>query len=170
MRLYASKIPTIVEAVQRQLVDTGDLEVNNRDEFKQDVESILREYLRTNRDITERSKDIMEQRGLPYSELYRIRRKMSEDRDFGIGDEAPTWIANQLVELFMASQFVEEVFADDEHLRRRLRDLMRTYMQADDDLDREVRKHLKHLNEGTDSFEIEYEKQLESIRRKHGLD
>ena len=37
------------------------------------------------------------------------------------------------------------------------------------DLDREVRKHLKNLSEGTESFEIEYQKKLDAIRRKHGL-
>ena len=43
-------------------------------------------------------------------------------------------------------------------------------MQVDDDIDREVRRHLKHLSEGTEGFEIEYQKQLEMVRRKHGLD
>lgn len=169
MRLYASKIPTIVDAIFRTLVEGGDLEVSDRNEFKADLESILKEYLRANRELTERAKDTLEARGLPYSDLYRIRRRMAEDMDFGIGDEAPTWIANQLVELFMASNFVEEVFADDQDLRRGLRDLLKRHMQADEDLDREVRRHLKHLADGTESFEIEYQKQLEAIRRKHGL-
>ena len=52
MRLYASKIPAIVDALVRILVDSGDVEVNDLEEFKQDVESILREYLRNNREIT----------------------------------------------------------------------------------------------------------------------
>ena len=69
----------------------------------------------------------------------------------------------------MRSAFVEEVYADDATLRRTLKELLRRNMQADDDLDREVRRHLKHLNEGTNSFEIEYQKQLEAIKRKHGL-
>ncbi len=61
------------------------------------------------------------------------------------------------------------MYADDALLRRTLKEMLRRNMQADDDLDREVRRHLKHLNEGTNSFEIEYEKQLEAIKRKHGL-
>jgi hypothetical protein len=169
MRLYATKIPIITEAIVRTLVDAGDIEVSDVTEFKQDVESILKEYLRKNREITEGSKDILEHRGLPYSELYKIRRQMAEDHDFGIGDESPNWIANQLIELFMASSFVEEVYADDVELRKKLKEILRKHMQVDDDLDREVRKHLKHLAEGTESFEIEYQKQLDLIKRKHGL-
>lgn len=169
MRLYASKIPIISEAIVRDLVESGDIEVSDVTEFRQDAESILKEFLRKNREITEGAKDALETRGLPYSDLYRVRRQMAEDQDFGIGDEAPNWIATQLIELFMASSFVEEVYADDSALRRKLKELLRKHMQADDDLDREVRKHLKHLSEGTESFEIEYQKQLDAIKRKHGL-
>ncbi len=169
MRLYPSKIPAIVDSVLRILVDSGDLETSNREEFQNDVESILKEYLRTNREITERSKDILEQRGLPYSELHRIRRQQAENLDFGIGDEAVNWIATQMLELFMRSQFVDEIYADDATLRRKLKDLLRKHMQHDEDLDREVRRHLKHLQDGTDSFEIEYQKQLDLVKRKHGL-
>ncbi|NVB41902.1 DUF507 family protein [Pseudenhygromyxa sp. WMMC2535] len=169
MRLYASKIPAIVDSVIRALVDSGDLETSNKEEFSSDVESVLREYLRTNREITERSKDILEARGLPYSELHRIRRQQADQLDFGIGEEAITWISNQLLELFMRSHWVEEIYVEDSALRRKLKDILRRNMQHDDDLDREVKRHLKHLQQGTDTFEIEYQKQLEMVKRKHGL-
>lgn len=169
MRLYASKIPVIIDGVVHNLIDSGEIEVNDRNEFKQDVESVLKEYLRKNREITERSKDLMEARGLPYSELFRIKRQMAEEQDFGLGDDSVTWIVNQMLELFMASNFVEEVYADDATMRRKLREVLRRHMQADADLDREVRKHLKNLSDGTESFEIEYQKKLAAIRRKHGL-
>ncbi len=169
MRLYASKIPTIVDSVIRALVDSGDIEVGNRSEFEHDIESVLKEYLRLNREITERSKDLLEQRGLPYSELHKVRRQQAEAMDFGIGDEAVNWIANQLIELFMRSSWVDEVYVDDATIRRKLKDLLRRNMQHDEDLDREVRRHIKHLEAGTDAFEIEYQKQLEVVKRKHGL-
>jgi hypothetical protein len=169
MRLFAAKIPHITEVLTRMLVDAGDLEINNRDEFKRDIDAILREYLRKDRELTEAAKDLLEARGLPYSELYKHKRQLAEREEFAIGDESVTWIANQLVEMFMQSSFVEEVYAADDALRRTLKELLRRNMQADDDLDREVRRHLKHLDEGTSSFEIEYQKQLELVKRKHGL-
>ncbi|HWB73848.1 MAG TPA: DUF507 family protein, partial [Nannocystaceae bacterium] len=97
------------------------------------------------------------------------KRQLAEREEFAIGDESVNWIANQLVEMFMQSSFVEEVYAPDDDLRRKLKDILRRNMQADDDLDREVRRHLKHLEEGTSTFEIEYQKQLEAVKRKHGL-
>ena len=169
MRLFASKIPHITEALTRTLVDAGDLETSNREEFKRDVESILKEYLRKDRELTEQAKDILEQRGLPYSELYKHKRQLAEREEFAIGDESINWMATQLIEMFMRSAFVEEVYAEDAVLRRTVKDVLRRNMQADEDLDREVRRHLKHLEEGTSSFEIEYQKQLELVKRKHGL-
>lgn len=169
MRLFSSKIPHITEVLTRTLIDAGDLEISNRDEFKRDIESILKEYLRKDREITEAAKDLLEARGLPYSELYKTKRQLAEREEFAIGEESVNWIANQLVEMFMQSQYVDEVYAGDDALRKTLKDLLRRNMQADDDLDREVRKHLKHLEEGTTSFEIEYQKQLELVRRRHGL-
>jgi hypothetical protein len=74
-----------------------------------------------------------------------------------------------MVELFMRSNYVDEVYADDQTLRRKLKEILKKHMQHDEDLDREVRRHLKHLQDGTDTFEIEYQKQLELVKRKHGL-
>lgn len=169
MRLFASKIPHITELLTRSLLEAELVEIGDREEFKRDVESILREYLRKDREITEQAKDMLEARGLPYSELYRTKRQLAEREDFAIGDESINWIANQLIEMFMRSAFVEEIFADDTALRRTMKDVLKRNMQADDDLDREVRRHLKHLEEGTSSFEVEYQRQLEAIKRKHGL-
>jgi uncharacterized protein len=170
MRLYSSKISTIVEAVNKTLVDAGDLEVSDREEFKRDVESILKEYRRKDRELTDRAKDELERKKLAYSDLFKVKRTMAEDQDFGIGEESLNWIANQLLELFMQSKFVTEIFADDAVIRKKLKEILRRHMQADEDLDREVRRHLKHLTENTSTFEIEYQKQLELIKRKHGLD
>lgn len=170
MRLYPTKISTIVEAVNKSLVDTGDLEVSDRAEFKSDVESILKEYLRMDRKLTDRAKDELERKSLPYSDLFRTKRTIAEEADFGIGDESVTWICNQLLQLFMRSNHVTEVFAEDAVIRKKLKEILRRHMQADDDIDREVRKHLKHLSENTSTFEIEYQRQLELIKRKHGLE
>ena len=84
---YAA-IPHITETLTRTLVDAKDLEVNNRDEFKRDIEAILREYLRKDREITEAAKDLLEARGLPYSDLYKTKRQLAEREEFAIGEES----------------------------------------------------------------------------------
>jgi uncharacterized protein len=170
MRLYPTKITPIAEAVHKALVESGDLEVSDRDEFKRDVESILKEYRRKDRELTDLAKDELERKHLPYSDLFKIKRTIAEDADFGIGEESVNWICSQLLELFMRSNFVTEIFAEDPVIRKKLKEILRRHMQADDDIDREVRRHLKHLSENTSTFEIEYQKKLELIKRKHGLE
>jgi hypothetical protein len=39
----------------------------------------------------------------------------------------------------------------------------------DDELDAEVRKRIKNLNEGSMAWDIKYQQVLEDIRRKKGL-
>jgi len=40
---------------------------------------------------------------------------------------------------------------------------------VDEDIDREARSRLKHLSEGTQAWEVEYQKTVEQIRRNKGL-
>jgi hypothetical protein len=40
---------------------------------------------------------------------------------------------------------------------------------VDDEIDREARARLKHLQEGTNAWDIEYQKTVELLRRSRGL-
>jgi hypothetical protein len=88
MRLFSAKIPHITEVVTRTLIDAGDLEISDREEFKRDIEAILKEYLRKDRELTEAAKDLLEARGLPYSDLYKLKRQLAEREEFAIGEES----------------------------------------------------------------------------------
>jgi hypothetical protein len=74
------------------------------------------------------------------------------------------------METFMQSGHVEEVFADDITLRKKLRDMLKKHMAVDEELDEEVRRRIKNLAEGTQTWEIEYAKVMEQMKRKHGLE
>jgi hypothetical protein len=43
------------------------------------------------------------------------------------------------------------------------------HLDVDEDIDREARGRLKHLQEGTQAWDIEYSKVVEQIRRSRGL-
>jgi uncharacterized protein len=47
--------------------------------------------------------------------------------------------------------------------------VMKKHLDVDDEIDREARARLKHLQEGTSAFDIEYNKTVEQIRRARGL-
>ena len=169
MKLYAAKVDTIAHEVISKLVSDGDLEVTNAHEAQLDVASVLKEYLRLDKELNERAKDILEIRGLPHSALGRTKRTLAEQKEFGLGDEGLTWICNQIVELFMQSAHIEEIFADDVVLRRKMKDILRKHMAVEDELDAEVRQRIKNLQEGTSAWDIEYARVLDQMKQKHGI-
>ena len=169
MRLYPGKVDTIAAEIITMLTQAGDIEVSDGNEAQLDAAAVLKEYIRVDKELTERAKDILEIRGLPHSALGRTKRQLADQKEFGLGEDGVTWICNQLVETFMQSKHVEEVYADDVTLRRKIKDIVRKHMQVDEELDQEVRQRIKNLQEGTSAWDIEYAKVMEQIRQKHGI-
>ena len=169
MKLYSSKIPSIASDLLRKLKEAGDIEVSDMNEAQLDVEAVLKEYLRLDRDLTEKSKDLMEKRKLPYEQFQKIKRAMMEERDFGSGEDMPRYLANQILEAFMHSASVEEVFTEDVELRQKLQVILRKHLTVDDGLDEEVRRRIKNLQEGTATWEIEYQRVMDQVKRQQKL-
>ncbi|MBX3258529.1 MAG: DUF507 family protein [Labilithrix sp.] len=76
---------------------------------------------------------------------------------------------DQVVEMLLHSAHVDEVFAEDVELRRKMAPIFKRYMAADSELEAEVRAQLKHVKEGTSQWDIEYSRVLEAVKRKRGL-
>lgn len=169
MKLYAGKIDTIATEIIARLVRDGDIEVADRNEAELDVASILKEYMRLDRALTERTKDHLEIRGLPYSAFGRTKRALAEKESFGLGEEGMSWICTQLMETFMQSRHIDEIFADDVSLRRKIKEVLRQHMNVDEELDQQVRQRIKNLQEGTQAWEIEYGRVMDQMKQKYGL-
>lgn len=169
MRLYPGKVDTIAAEIITTLTHAGDIEVGDHNEAQLDAAAVLKEYIRVDKELTERAKDILEIRGLPYSHLGRTKRQLADQKEFGLGEEGLSWIANQMLEAFMSSRHIDEVFADDAILRRKIKDICKKHMQVDEAIDQEVRDRIKNLEEGTQAWDVEYAKVLEQIKQKHGL-
>lgn len=169
MKLYASKISAISEELIRSLAEAGDIEVNDVPEAQLDIEAILKEYVRLDREFTDQAKDLLEQRKLSYGQFGKLKRGLAEEKGFALGEEATSYLASQMLESFMQSRFIEEVFADDTTLRRKTKELLRKHMMVEDELDAEVRQRIKNLEEGTSTWDLEYNKVMQQIREKHGI-
>jgi hypothetical protein len=169
VKLYTGKIPTIAAEMIQGLVQSSDIEVVDANEAQLDIESVLKEYVRMDRECTDKAKDLLEQRKLPYGQFGKLKRAIAEERGFALGEEATSWIANQILETFMQSPHVDEVFADDTTLRKKLKEILRKHMMVDEELDQEVRRRIKNLEEGTQTWDLEYAKVMDQIKRKHGL-
>jgi hypothetical protein len=169
MRLFSGKIPTIAEEIITTLVTDGDIEVESQPEVQQDLEAVLKEYLRTEREIADEAKNRLESRGMGYGQLAKVRQQVAKERDFPTTEDALPYMLDQLLHMLFHSANVAEVYADDADLRKKMTAALRRHMDVESDLDREVRSKIKNLQEGTASFEIEYAKVMDQIKRKKGL-
>lgn len=165
MRLFPGKIPEIAEQIVEELISTGMIDVQDElnAEVRMDVESVLKEYLRMNRDIMEKAKDALAKKGENYSQLGKLRGQMAQKLGFGMGDMAIEYIVNQIVEILFISRNVDEVFGADNELTAKISPILQKFMGMDDDLDIEVRKRIKNLKEGTIERDIEYQKRRSDI-------
>ncbi len=57
-------------------------------------------------------------------------------------------LLDQVLEMLMHSSNVEEVFAEDHEIRRRIRPILKKYLDVDTEIEAEVRGQLKHVQEG----------------------
>jgi hypothetical protein len=69
----------------------------------------------------------------------------------------------------MSSKHIDEVFAEDNILRRKIKDICKKHMMVDETIDQEVRDRIKNLEEGTSAWDVEYAKVLDQIKTKHGV-
>ena len=56
----------------------------------------------------------------------------------------------------MSSRHIDEVFAEDAILRRKIKDICKKHMQVDEAIDQEVRDRIKNLEEGSQAWDVEY--------------
>jgi len=169
MRLYSGKVRELGDELARALVDGNDIETESRAEVGKDLESVLNAYIQAEKEVMEKAKDILQSRGMPQSELARIKKLAADQRGIKIGDEMMDYLLDQLIEMLMHSNNVEEVFAEDHELRRRMRPVLRKHLDMDVTVDAEVRSKLKHVQEGTRTWEVEYQRVMGDIQRRKGL-
>ncbi len=170
MKLYSGRIPRIAEDIVRSLVDAEAIEVHPEamPEAQLDAESVMREYIRTEREISQRAREMADEgRG----SFGRIKRMLAAQSGFKTGDESIDYVVNQLIETFLHSSHVEEVYADDLDLRRRMSVIIKRHTKdLADQLDEQVRSRIQNLQEGSAAWEDEYSRVMSRLKRNRSLE
>jgi hypothetical protein len=167
MKLYVGKVPILAHDLVETLVASNQIEVLPEEihEVEMDVESVLKEYVRLDREITDRARDIILAEKRDYSELNKVKSQVARERGFGIGEQLQEYITAQLIEALLHSRHVEEVFGMDNELVAQMAPVLKRHLAADEELDGEVRRRIKNLQEGTSAWDIQYRKVMEELRR-----
>ena len=171
MKLYPKIIPSIARDVIATLMADGDVEVETMRvaDAEMDMAAILKEYLASEERVNQATREALERRGYDHSRFNQVKREMADVRGFKMGDEGIEYVINQMIEFLLISRNVEEVFSADNVIRGKVFQIMKKHLDVDDEIDKEARARLKHLQEGTSAFDIEYNKTVEQIRRARGL-
>jgi uncharacterized protein len=171
MRLYPKVIPTIAREVVQTLMQDGDVEIETLriSDAEMDMAAIMKEYLAAEERVNAATREALERRGYDHSKFNQVKREMADVRGFKMGDEGIEYVINQMIEFLLISRNVEEVFAADNVIRQKVFAVMKKHLDVDEEIDREARARLKHLQEGTSAWEVEYQKTIDLLRRSRGL-
>ena len=171
MRLYPKLVPLIAREIIDRLAKDKDIEVEaiRMADAELDMAAIMREYLANEERVNQATREALERRGYDFSKFNQVKREMADVRGFKLGEDGVEFIINQMLEFLLISRNIEEVFADDTQMRPKILQVMKKHLDIDEEIDREARGRLTHLQEGTGAYEIEYQKTLEQIRRARGL-
>lgn len=169
MRLHSAKVPQIAAEMVSALLTEGVVESDSPKEVGLDIQSVLNQYIRDEQEVGEQAKNMLAARNLPQTEFNRIRKLVAEERKIKLGEDAIDYLLDQLVEMLMHSANVDEIFAEDYVLRRKMRDPLRRQFAEDEEIEQQIRGQLKHVQEGTSIWEVEYRRMAEDIKRRKGL-
>lgn len=166
MWLTRAKLPGLATAIVRSLLEPALIETEHRDAVQADILAVLEQYLRDEAEIAARARDLAAKRGGGASEQSRIKRELARQQGVGIGDDAIDYLLTQLLEMLMHSGNVDEIFAQDHELKLAMRAPLRKEQAAADQMDEAIRKRMKHVEEGSSQWEIEYQRLREEIARR----
>lgn len=173
MRLYNSQVKVLSHDLVRELIKQEAIEVEKEKEIEVqlDLESVLSEYIRTERELNEEVRDVIERRRLDYGSFGRIKRQLAKQKNFGLGEDAYEWVVKQLIEVLLHTVHVEEVWAEDHDLRRLISPVLRKHTATvGEELDKEVRNRIKNLSEDSTDWDVRYDQVMNEIKRRKGLE
>ena len=171
MRLYRRIIPKMSKEIIAKLRGDGDVEIDDQklEEAELDVAAILVEYCNAEDRLNQETRDALTRKGLSAERFAQVKRGLAEARHHKTGEEGAEYVIGQMLLALMHSRNVEEVFAEDHEMRKKITDTMRKYLGIDEEIDREARSRLKNLREGTADWDMEYERIVAQLKRARGI-
>ncbi len=169
MKLYRAKVAEIAADAIRALTQEGDIEVNDLDEAQKDLVAIMEEFIRRDGDLRRKVKDHMARLNVPYGDYGRVRKAIADEWGHPMGEDVERFLARQFVENLMITRFVEEVYADDTTMYKRVIEVLRSHDVDEEALREEASQKVKNVKFGTVEYEIALRDALVEVKRRHGL-
>lgn len=171
MKLYRAKIPVIAEEVIRVLLQEELIEVlpESREEAEKDIVAIMDEYVRRDMEFRNAIKDDMAARNVPYDQYGRVRSRLAEERNHPLGDDVERYLTRQFIENLLISPNIDEVYAEDKELHRKIIAILRGHHVDEREIREEAMEKIKNVREGTVDYEIALQNAMREVRKRRGL-
>lgn len=171
MKLYSGKVPALSNQLVKELIAQNMIEVDRgmESEVELDIAAVLKEYIRIEHEVTDRAKEILEIRHMGPEMFGRVKKEVARERGFPL-DDPLAYVLDQIIEILLHSNNVSEVFGEDHDLRRVMKPVFQKFLALEDELDQEVRNRIKNLQEGTQTWELEYQRALAQLKRQKGFE
>lgn len=170
MLLTPMKVHDVAREMLQLLQAEGHIESSMPREVQLDLEAVLNQYIRTEQELIARARQTLDSRGLSNRDFGRVLQTLADQKGVKVGDEAMDYVLEQLLEMLLNSSNVDEIYAEDHDLRRQLRIPLRKLEELE--LQKGEKKQARFVSsapeEATPSWELEYNKLLEDIRRRRG--
>ena len=139
-------------------------------EFHQTISDVLRTYVKIDQELTQLARHDVERRKDDPSMIYSEKRRLAKQRNFGLNDDAPSWIVTQLIEQFYHTKSVGEVYAQDKEIYGVLIPLIRERMSTQQNLQQEVEQRIKRLEKSSETWEDLFFQVNQRLNDKYQLD
>jgi hypothetical protein len=171
MKLYLANVPPISMRVVETLIEDGSIEVTpgNRQEVARDLAAIMEEFLRRDREIRRETKDMMSRMTLPYDQFGVQKSKIAKRKKHPSGNDIEKFLARQFVESFMISNFVDEVYAEDDHMYKKMLVILRDFHVDENEIRAEAMSRITNITKGTVEYEISLQNSIRDVKKKRGL-
>lgn len=171
MKLYRSKVPQIAADCIGRLIADGDVEIEHerREEAEADLAAIMEDFLRRDYELRDAIRDRMSRGSIPYDQYGKVRNELAEKREQPQGDDVERYLARQFAEVLMISPNVDEVFADDTALYKKLLSVIRGHDVDEAGIREEAATKIKNIAEGTVEYEIAFEAAVREVKKRRGL-
>jgi uncharacterized protein len=135
MRLQAKLVQSIAHDLIQTLVRDEDVEIEAAriPDSEMDMAAVMKEYLAAEEQVKAVTREALQQRGYDESRFDQVQREMAEVRGFKMGEEGIEYVVDQMIEFLLASRNVQEVYADDEALRKTIFDILKKHLEVEDD-------------------------------------
>ena len=156
-------IHKISEAIIRNLVKGNHIDVINNTEAIKDVEAVFISYHNTEQHISRKAQEIIATSGLSRDRFHETKKMLAKQNGIEIGAETSTYLIKQIIGTMMQSKYVDEVYSEDHVLQRNMRQFISELLDESKSVDKKIKKHLKHVDENTEKWKIEYQRLKEKI-------